>query len=287
MNLFDEFTVFENIAIALPATRRRGHDMIGSGICRSPRWSTKLTAFWKRWVSQDAPTMKPSRSLMAHAARSKSASRWPVVLSCFFSMNRPRVWVATGGARLADLILQLKGDLTIVIIEHDMEFLFSLADEISVIHWGQVIARGAPAALKTNPWVEASNSGAAQLMLDVSSHRFFLRRDAGAVLGLVVRARRRGACPARRQRSGQNHGASLHPRSHARRAGATSVFRESRSRPARRIISHVPASAGCRTTVASVRHSPWRKICRWAKSARRFEDGLSEKSPRFSHRSNI
>lgn len=40
-----------------------------------------------------------------------------------------------------------------------MEFLFSLADEISVIHWGQVIARGAPAALKTNPWVEASNLG--------------------------------------------------------------------------------------------------------------------------------
>jgi branched-chain amino acid transport system ATP-binding protein len=40
-----------------------------------------------------------------------------------------------------------------------MEFLFSLADEISVIHWGQVIARGTPAALRQNPWVESSNLG--------------------------------------------------------------------------------------------------------------------------------
>ena len=29
-------------------------------------------------------------------------------------------------------------------IEHDMDFLFELADRISVIHWGQVIAEGTP-----------------------------------------------------------------------------------------------------------------------------------------------
>ena len=31
-----------------------------------------------------------------------------------------------------------------------MRFLFGLADRISVIHWGQVIARGTPAELRTN-----------------------------------------------------------------------------------------------------------------------------------------
>jgi branched-chain amino acid transport system ATP-binding protein len=45
------------------------------------------------------------------------------------------------------------------VIEHDMEFLFSLADVISVIHWGQVIAQGSPAELRTNPWVKNSNLG--------------------------------------------------------------------------------------------------------------------------------
>ena len=66
---------------------------------------------------------------------------------------------ADGRARLAELVAALKGSLAIVIIEHDMEFLFGLADDISVIHWGQVIARGTPAELKANPWVQSSNLG--------------------------------------------------------------------------------------------------------------------------------
>ena len=49
--------------------------------------------------------------------------------------------------------------LTIVIIEHDMKFLFALADRISVIHWGQVIAEGTPAELRENPWVQRSSLG--------------------------------------------------------------------------------------------------------------------------------
>ena len=40
-----------------------------------------------------------------------------------------------------------------------MKFLFDLADEISVIHWGQVIAHGTPEELRANKWVQASNLG--------------------------------------------------------------------------------------------------------------------------------
>jgi branched-chain amino acid transport system ATP-binding protein len=56
-------------------------------------------------------------------------------------------------------VREIRRDLTIVIIEHDMRFLFGLADEISVIHWGQVIARGTPDELRANPWVQRSNLG--------------------------------------------------------------------------------------------------------------------------------
>ena len=55
--------------------------------------------------------------------------------------------------------MQLKQQTTIVIIEHDMNFLFRLADKISVIHWGQVIAQGSPSELRNNPWVQRSNLG--------------------------------------------------------------------------------------------------------------------------------
>ena len=53
----------------------------------------------------------------------------------------------------------LKRDYSIVVIEHDMRFLFALADTISVIHWGQVIAGGTPAALRENKWVQRSVLG--------------------------------------------------------------------------------------------------------------------------------
>ena len=41
-----------------------------------------------------------------------------------------------------------------------MPFLFALADRISVIHWGQVIAEGTPDELRADPWVARSNLGA-------------------------------------------------------------------------------------------------------------------------------
>jgi branched-chain amino acid transport system ATP-binding protein len=67
---------------------------------------------------------------------------------------------ADGTARLADLITELKRDVTMVLIEHDMQFLFRLADRISVIHWGQVIAEGSAAELADDPWARRAARGA-------------------------------------------------------------------------------------------------------------------------------
>ena len=64
-----------------------------------------------------------------------------------------------GAGRLAELIRSLRRRTTIVVIEHDMPFLFGLADRIHVIHWGQVIARGTPDELRGDPWVARSNLG--------------------------------------------------------------------------------------------------------------------------------
>jgi branched-chain amino acid transport system ATP-binding protein len=158
MNLFDEFTVFENIAIALPGTRRRGHDMIAQAYADTALVDEAHSILEKVGLAGRANDKAKSLSYGA-----RRALEIGVALACrpkLLFLDEPTAGLGSDGrARLTDLILQLKGDLTIVVIEHDMEFLFSLADEISVIHWGQVIARGAPAALKTNPWVEASNLG--------------------------------------------------------------------------------------------------------------------------------
>jgi len=51
------------------------------------------------------------------------------------------------------------GDMTKVIIEHDMHVVFSLADRISVLARGHIIATGTPEEIKNNPKVKEAYLG--------------------------------------------------------------------------------------------------------------------------------
>ncbi|MBB4952290.1 branched-chain amino acid transport system ATP-binding protein [Agrobacterium vitis] len=58
------------------------------------------------------------------------------------------------------IVRNLPDDVTIVLIEHDMELVFSFADQISVLAAGQVIAQGSVADISTDPHVKAIYLGA-------------------------------------------------------------------------------------------------------------------------------
>ncbi|MDB5489778.1 MAG: transporter ATP-binding protein [Reyranella sp.] len=158
MNLFDEFTVFENVAIALPETRLRGRNLLGQAYA-DPALVTEaheiLDTVGLASRADDIAKALPYGERRALEIAVALASR-PKLLF----LDEPTAGLGSDGRdRLADLVRRLKGQVTIVVIEHDMEFLFALADDISVIHWGQVIAHGSPAELRTNPWVKNSNLG--------------------------------------------------------------------------------------------------------------------------------
>ena len=53
-------------------------------------------------------------------------------------------------ARMIDLIAGLPRALSILMIEHDMKVVFSLADHITVLYYGEVLASGAPADIQAN-----------------------------------------------------------------------------------------------------------------------------------------
>jgi branched-chain amino acid transport system ATP-binding protein len=61
--------------------------------------------------------------------------------------------------RVVETLRRLKSRTTIVLIEHDMDAVFSLADRISVLVYGKVIATDAPERIRANPEVRAAYLG--------------------------------------------------------------------------------------------------------------------------------
>jgi branched-chain amino acid transport system ATP-binding protein len=159
MNLFNDDTALGNVLVALPRVRAQGlrpwRDLGADSGAQDEAAGVlaRVGLQGKEHVAAKSLSYGERRALEIGVALAAQ----PRLLF----LDEPTAGLgAEGTARLAELVAELERRLTIVIIEHDMGFLFRLADTVSVIHWGQVIARGTPDELRRNEWVRRSNLGA-------------------------------------------------------------------------------------------------------------------------------
>lgn len=158
MNLFDQSVVIENIIVALPEFRARQWQMMGSVFDR-PEFIEPARDILAM-VGLGGKEWEPSAALSYGERRALEIGISLAARPRVLFLDEPTSGLGSEGTQhLAALIRKLRRQYTIVMIEHDMGFLFGLADRISVIHWGQVIAEGSPDALARNKWVQRSALG--------------------------------------------------------------------------------------------------------------------------------
>lgn len=152
-NLFTGLTVYENVRLAVQHHHRVDHD-----------WFRTADSFTQ--VATDADKLLDQLGIAAQRDQPVSTLAYGQQRALEIALalaTQPTVLLLdepTAGmspmetADMVKLIGDLTRDLTILIVEHDMDVVFSLADKITVLHYGQVLAEGAPEQVRDDPTVQ-------------------------------------------------------------------------------------------------------------------------------------
>lgn len=157
-SVFKDFSVLENVMLAVQA--RQGSSF----------------RFWSI-ASNDKKLSEPAHEALCQVQLSHAASRRAGALGygemrqleiAMTLAMRPRVLLLDEpmagmslqeSARLVELLQRLKGQYSIVLVEHDMNAVFALADRITVLLYGSAIACDTPQAIQANQEVKSAYLG--------------------------------------------------------------------------------------------------------------------------------
>ncbi len=157
-SVFPEFTVLENVALAVQA--HAGHSF----------------HFWRR-AKDDKALLGPARAALDMVGMGAMQDRPVATLAHGQRRQLEIAMTLATGARLllldepmagmgsaeseavVALLRRLKGQCTILLVEHDMDAVFALADRITVLVYGRVIASGTPEQIRASPEVREAYLG--------------------------------------------------------------------------------------------------------------------------------
>lgn len=157
-SVLPNFTALTNVAMAVQA--RSGHSF----------------RFWRN-AETDPSLLEPARAVLAQVGLEERANALAANLAhgeqrqlelAMVLATEPKLLLLdepTAGMGpedsiwTADFLKRLKGQYSILLIEHDMDTVFSVADRITVLVYGKAIATGSPEDIRNNAEVRAAYLG--------------------------------------------------------------------------------------------------------------------------------
>ncbi len=157
-SVYPEFTALENVALAVQA--RSGHSF----------------RFW-RPARDDISLIEPARQFLEEVGLGERTQTLAANLAhgeqrqlevAMVLATRPRLMLLDEpmagmgldeSQRMIALLAALKRRQTIVLVEHDMDAVFRLADRISVLVYGRIVATGSPDEIRANEEVRKAYLG--------------------------------------------------------------------------------------------------------------------------------
>jgi branched-chain amino acid transport system ATP-binding protein len=162
-HIFPALTVRENVRIAAQARDGRRWQFLGGGRVLNRSASAADEAIARMRLTRMA---NATAAMLSHGDQrlleiAMAIAQKPRLLM----LDEPTQGLSIEETSRAVQILKdmlTEGDLSVLLVEHDMEVVFKLADNITVLHRGRVIADGSPTAVRASAEVRSAYLGGAQ-----------------------------------------------------------------------------------------------------------------------------
>jgi urea transport system ATP-binding protein len=150
-SIYEDLTVFDNLEISVP----RGRDVVGA-------------LFWKRTPEVIEQVREVARMIFLEEQLDRLAEtlshgqkQWLEIGMLLMQgpellmLDEPVAGMSVSErARTAELLALVSKGRSVIVIEHDMKFVESIADRVTVLHQGKVLAEGNMATIQNNPQVK-------------------------------------------------------------------------------------------------------------------------------------
>ena len=153
-----EFTALQNVVLAMYARSRRRYDWWRRAD-RDPELHDGASKLLSE-VGLSARSTALARELAHGEQRQLEVAIALAMQPRVLLLDEPMAGMGRQeSAAMVSLLLGLKGRYTMVLVEHDMNAVFRLADRISVLVYGRCVATGKPEEVRADPAVKAAYLG--------------------------------------------------------------------------------------------------------------------------------